>query len=118
MKPKFRRVMFYYDPVENGMAYMEIIAANVFDAKTREHLIAGSMNFQAWELTKKTRILHLWSTHRNELWRKGSTSGNEMEVVEAFFDCDCDAVDIYVNVKGDGIACHTGHKSCFHNKVL
>jgi phosphoribosyl-AMP cyclohydrolase len=110
--------MFYYDPVKNGMAYMEIIAANIFDAKTKKHLITASMNFQAWELTKRTRTLHLWSTHRNEMWRKGATSGNEMEVVEAFLDCDLDAVDVYVNVKGAGVACHTGHKTCFFNKVL
>jgi phosphoribosyl-AMP cyclohydrolase len=118
MEPKFRKIIFYYDPVKNGMAYMEIIAANIFDAKTEKHLIAAYMNFKAWELTKKTRILHLWSTHRNELWRKGATSGNEMKVVSIWLDCDCDAVDVYVDIQGDGVACHTGQKSCFHNRVL
>ena len=118
MEPKFRRIMFYYDPVENGLAYMELIVANIFDAKTRAHLIPAFMNSRAWELTKKTRILHLWSTSRNELWRKGATSGNEMEVVKAFLNCDGHAVDVYVNIKGDGIACHTGHKSCFYTRVL
>lgn len=117
MEPKFRRILFYFDKTM-GTRYFEYIIANIFDAKTREHLMTAYMDPSAWELTKKTRIVHFWSTSRDELWRKGATSGNEMEIVEAFFDCDHDAIDIYVNIKGEGVACHTGHKSCFYNKVL
>ncbi len=100
-----------------GTRYFEFVIANIFDAKTREHLMTVYMDPSAWEMTKKTR-LHLWSTSRDELWRKGATSGNEMEIVEGFLDCDRDAVDIYVNVKGNGVACHTGQRSCFHNRVF
>lgn len=117
MKPCFRRIMFYYDRVP-GAVYMELIIANIFDVKTKEHLMTAQMNLEAWNKTQETKIVHFWSTSRNELWRKGATSGNEMKVVSQWLDCDCDVVDIYVEVQGDGVACHTGQKSCFHNKVL
>ncbi|MDP2649727.1 MAG: phosphoribosyl-AMP cyclohydrolase [bacterium] len=116
MEPIFRRIMFYYDRAP-GIVYMELIIVNIFDAKTKEHLMTAHMDLCAWRKTKETRIVHLRSTSRNELWRKGATSGNEMKVISMWLDCDYDAVDIYVEIQGNGVACHTGQKSCFFNEV-
>lgn len=70
--------MFYYDPVKNGVAYMEIIAANIFDAKTKEHLMAASMNSSAWELTKNTRITSLVDPQERTV-AQGSNFGERNE---------------------------------------
>jgi phosphoribosyl-AMP cyclohydrolase len=96
---------------------MRFIVAIIQDAETKEVLMQGFMNPIAWHKTQETKRVHFWSTSRNKIWRKGSTSGNEMEVVYQLLDCDCDAVLIGVKVLGDGVACHTGKKSCFHNDI-
>ena len=59
------------------------------------------------------RMAVFWSTSRNELWLKGETSGNKLEVVEIFTDCDDDTVLVKVKRLGDGNVCHTGTRSCF-----
>ena len=58
-----------------------------------------------------------WSRSRRELWRKGLTSGNTLEVVELRVDCDQDAVLLKVRVAGDQAACHQGYRSCFYRSV-
>ena len=55
-----------------------------------------------------------WSRSRNELWRKGDTSGDAQFVREAYYDCDGDTLLFIVDQEGDG-ACHTGEYSCFFN---
>jgi phosphoribosyl-AMP cyclohydrolase len=89
-----------------------LIPAIAQDYKTGEILMMAFMNKESWELTLKTGIVHYFSRSRNELWKKGETSGNIQEVREIRIDCDDDCVLIKVNQIG-GVACHTGKRSCF-----
>ncbi len=66
---------------------------------------------QAVELTLSTRLAHFWSRSRRELWKKGATSGNTLEVVEILTDCDRDT--LLLRVRPAGPACHRGTRSCF-----
>ena len=69
------------------------------------------------EATLATGIMHYWSRSRAELWRKGDTSGQTQALVEMRVDCDQDALVAYVEVGGDGGACHTGRRSCFYRRI-
>ena len=69
-------------------------------------------------MTIKTGIAHYWSRSRACLWRKGETSGNEQRVVEMRTDCDQDTLLLKVETLGDGLACHTGRKSCFYRTIV
>ena len=80
-------------------------------------LMVAHMNAQALALTLETGIAHYWSRSRNELWKKGETSGNFQRVEELRTDCDQDAVWLKVSVAGDGATCHTGRRSCFYRIV-
>ncbi len=81
------------------------------DARTGEVLMLAWANSEAMELTASTGELHLWSRSRQEIWRKGSTSGSLMRVERLRTDCDGDAVVALVEPAGP--ACHTGARSCF-----
>jgi phosphoribosyl-AMP cyclohydrolase len=87
----------------------------VQDAETDQVLTLAYMNKQAYELTISTGDTHFWSRRRQELWHKGSTSGNIQRVVDLSLDCDGDA--LLVRVHPAGPACHTGAVSCFHNPI-
>ena len=91
------------------------IIAVVQDAETKEVLMAAYMNREAFIKTLTTGRMHYWSLTRKRLWMKGESSGNIQELVEAYIDCDGDAVLFLV--KQHGVACHEGFKSCFHNRV-
>ena len=86
------------------------------DWATGEVLTLAYMNAEALARTRETGELHLWSRSRNELWRKGATSGNTQAVKALRFDCDLDAVLALVEPAGP--ACHTGERTCFHNGEL
>jgi phosphoribosyl-AMP cyclohydrolase / phosphoribosyl-ATP pyrophosphohydrolase len=83
------------------------------DWATGEVLTLAYMNAEALARTRETGELHLWSRSRDELWRKGATSGNTQAVKALRFDCDLDAVLALVEPAGP--ACHTGARTCFHN---
>jgi phosphoribosyl-ATP pyrophosphohydrolase/phosphoribosyl-AMP cyclohydrolase len=74
------------------------------------------MNAEALAATRRTGELHLWSRSRDELWRKGATSGNTQAVKEIRYDCDGDA--LLALVEPAGPACHTGERTCFHRGEL
>tara|TARA_Y100001978_G_scaffold187642_1_gene188417 strand:- start:115 stop:660 length:546 start_codon:yes stop_codon:yes gene_type:complete len=74
------------------------------------------MNKESLEKTLKTKEVHYWSRSRSEIWRKGATSGNVQILKEIRFDCDNDALLLFIDQKGSG-ACHTGERSCFFNKI-
>jgi len=93
-----------------------LVPAVVQDYETREVLMLGFMNEQAWHLTLKTGRATFFSRSRQELWIKGNTSGRYQIVKEIRIDCDDDAVLLLVEQVG-GAACHTGHRSCFHKEV-
>jgi phosphoribosyl-ATP pyrophosphohydrolase/phosphoribosyl-AMP cyclohydrolase len=74
------------------------------------------VNARSLELTLETGDLHLYSRSRDELWRKGETSGAYMRLRQLRYDCDGDAVVAMVDPLGP--ACHTGERSCFYREVL
>ena len=92
-----------------------LIPVIIQDASTSEVLMLGYMNRESWEKTLQTKRASFWSRSRQKLWIKGETSGHFQEVKEIFLDCDGDTLLLKVNQIG-GAACHTGHRSCFHNR--
>ena len=92
-----------------------LITAVVQDKQSRDILMVAMMDAQAYTLTLKTGLAHFWSRSRQQLWLKGETSGNVLDVTEMWLDCDGDAVLLEVEPRGP--ACHTGAKSCFFNSV-
>ena len=87
------------------------------DASRGDVLMVAHMNEAALRATLATGILHYWSRSRGALWRKGDTSGQTQTLVEMRVDCDQDAFLAFVNVGGDGGACHTGRRSCFYRRI-
>lgn len=92
-----------------------LVPAVVQSIETKEVLMVAYMNQEAFEKTLETGKAVFWSRSRKELWLKGQTSGNYMNVEEIRFDCDNDCLLVLVNP--DGGACHTGHRSCFFRKL-
>jgi phosphoribosyl-AMP cyclohydrolase len=94
-----------------------LVTAVVTDAWDGVLLMVAHMNAEALAVTLETGIAHFWSRSRGKLWKKGETSQNVLEVVEMRTDCDQDAVWLRVRIMGDGVACHTGRRSCFYRRV-
>ena len=92
-----------------------LIPAIVQDHYTKEILTLAYMNAEALALTIAEGRTVFWSRSRQEIWRKGETSGNVQRVVSITADCDGDA--LVVEVVKRGPACHTGAESCFFNPV-
>ena len=94
-----------------------LIAAVATHADTGEVLMLAWMNAEALRLTLDTGEAHYFSRSRQALWKKGETSGQVQQVVEARVDCDQDAVWLKVRPQGDGGACHTGARTCFYRAI-
>lgn len=92
-----------------------LIPAVVTESDTGKLLTLAYMNRESLEISIKEERTCFWSRSRQELWRKGETSGNCQHIVRIIADCDMDALQIVV--KKDGPACHTGEDSCFHKDV-
>jgi phosphoribosyl-AMP cyclohydrolase len=92
-----------------------LVAAIAQDHKTGEILMLAWMNAESLRLTLETGDITYWSRSRGELWRKGSTSGHTQKLIEAYIDCDGDA--LLFKVEQTGAACHTGNRSCFYRKL-
>ena len=92
-----------------------LIPAVVVDAESKKVLTVAYMNRESLEISLKEGKTCFWSRSRQELWRKGETSGNYQHIVSITADCDRDALT--VAVKKDGPACHTGEESCFHQEI-
>ncbi len=109
--------------IEHGQAFMPkfdadgLIPAIVTDAAGGGVLMFAWMNPEALALTLETGVAHFYSRSRRKLWKKGEESGNVLRVHEMRTDCDQDVVWLKVNVEGDGVACHTGARSCFYRQV-
>lgn len=109
--------------IEQGAAFAPkfdtdgLIPAIVAEAGTGTVLMFAWMNAEALQLTLETRVAHFWTRSRQRLWKKGEESGNLLDVVEVRTDCDQDVVLVSVRVRGAGVACHTGEKSCFYRRV-
>ena len=92
-----------------------LIPAIVVDADTRKVLTLAYMNRESLEISIAEKRTCFWSRSRQELWRKGETSGNVQHIVSITADCDRDALTVLV--KKDGPACHLGTDSCFSSPV-
>ena len=90
-----------------------LVPAIVQDATTGQVLMFAWMNAETLRLTFAEGRTVFWSRSRQEVWRKGETSGEVQHVRTAFYDCDGDVLLFQVDQQGGG-ACHTGERSCFH----
>jgi phosphoribosyl-AMP cyclohydrolase len=90
-----------------------LIPAVVQDDTSKEVLMVGFMNQEAWDVTRRTGYVTFFSRTRHKLWTKGETSGNRLAVREILVDCDEDTVLVKAVCQGDGVVCHTGERSCF-----
>jgi len=82
---------------------------------TGEVLMLAWMNRESIAETLATRKVCYWSRSRQALWRKGETSRQTQRLIELRIDCDSDALLLLVDQQG--VACHTGHKSCFYSAI-
>ena len=92
-----------------------LIPAVVQDKNTNEVLMVAYMNEDTLKQTIETKKATFWSRSRQEVWVKGATSGNFLNVEEIRVDCDGDALVVLVTPEGP--ACHTGERTCFYRKV-
>lgn len=92
-----------------------LIPAVVQEAETGEVLMVAWMNAAAVERTLATRFTHFWSRSRRALWQKGETSGHRQHVEAVYADCDGDTVLILAHQ--EGVACHTGSRTCFFTRI-
>ncbi|HHJ14906.1 MAG TPA: phosphoribosyl-AMP cyclohydrolase [Gammaproteobacteria bacterium] len=90
-----------------------VIAQDAADGRV---LMFAWMNREALELTADTGHAVYWSRSRRKLWHKGESSGHQQVVKEIRLDCDNDVIMLQVEQKG-GIACHTGRRSCFYQRL-
>lgn len=92
-----------------------LIPAIVQEYETNEVLMLAYMSKESFQLTLDKKKTWFYSRSRNELWNKGATSGNFQQVKEIWSDCDNDT--LLIKVQQNGVACHTGAKSCFFRRV-
>lgn len=95
-----------------------LIPAIVTDRASGDVLMFAYMNEDALTQTITSGFAHFWSRSRAKLWKKGDESGNLLKVIELRTDCDQDVIWISAEVQGDGVACHTGARSCFYRRVV
>jgi phosphoribosyl-AMP cyclohydrolase len=92
-----------------------LLPAVAQDATSGDVLMLAYVDREALERTRETGLAHYYSRSRDELWRKGATSGHVQHVREVRVDCDGDA--LLYRVDQEGGACHTGFESCFYRTV-
>ena len=101
----------------------DLIPAVAQDANTGEVLIVGYVNALALETTLREGMATFWSSSRNELWIKGKTSGDYLEIVEIRVNCEQNSVLYRVQPKGQG-ACHVkdergiARTGCYYRKIV
>lgn len=111
------------DPLdrEQGTAFLPrfdatgLLTAVVVDAETRDVLMVAFMDSEALAKTRASGLAHFHSRSRRQLWLKGETSGNVLQVEQILVDCDQDA--LVVIARPAGPACHTGAVSCFYRAL-
>ena len=92
-----------------------LIAAIIQDASSGEVLMLGYMNEESLKRTLDTGQVWFYSRSRQELWHKGETSGNYLNVRSISKDCDEDA--LLIQVEATGPVCHPGNRSCFFRRL-
>ena len=106
---KFERLLSLIKFDEKGL-----IPVIVVDYKTKDILMFAYMNQEALLQTIKTSKMTYYSRSRKKLWVKGEESGNLQHIKKIFIDCDGDV--LLFHVEQEGVACHTGHYSCFYRE--
>jgi phosphoribosyl-AMP cyclohydrolase len=97
----------------NDDGLVPVIAQDAADGRV---LMVAWMNREALQLTEQHGHAVYWSRSRRKLWHKGEESGNQQLVKEIRLDCDNDVIILQVEQKG-GVACHTGRRSCFFQRL-
>jgi phosphoribosyl-AMP cyclohydrolase len=92
-----------------------LVPAVAQDARDGKMLMLAWMNADSLKKTLETGDVIYWSRSRSQQWRKGETSGHTQRLLEAWLDCDGDA--LLLKVEQSGPACHTGAPTCFFRKV-
>lgn len=92
-----------------------LVPVIVQDNTTREVLMLAYADKAALDLTEQTGYAHYYSRSRNKIWKKGEESGHVQRIIEIRIDCDEDTL-LYL-VEQTGVACHTGHKTCFYRDI-
>ena len=93
----------------------ELLPVIVQDSTTNEVLMMAYMDKEALRLSLQTKTAHYFSRSKQRLWKKGESSGHTQEIVSFLLDCDNDT--LLIKVKQNGVACHTGRKSCFFTEL-
>jgi phosphoribosyl-AMP cyclohydrolase/phosphoribosyl-ATP pyrophosphohydrolase/phosphoribosyl-AMP cyclohydrolase len=92
-----------------------LVPAIAQDVHSKDVLMLAWMNADTLRMTLTEGRMVYWSRSRQEVWRKGDTSGDRQFVREAYYDCDGDVLLFLVEQEGKG-ACHTGARSCFYRR--
>ncbi len=90
-----------------------LVTTVVQDIATKAVLMVAWMNAETLRMSLEQGRTVFWSRSRQEIWRKGDTSGDRQFIREAYYDCDGDTLLVLVEQEGKG-ACHTGEYSCFY----
>ena len=93
----------------------ELLPVIVQDSTTNEVLMMAYMNKEALELSLSTKIAHYFSRSKQRIWKKGESSGHTQTIHS--FNIDCDNDTLLLKVTQEGVACHTGRKSCFFTEL-
>ena len=93
----------------------DLLPVIVQDSQSNEVLMMAFMNPEALELSLQTKYAHYYSRTKERLWKKGESSGHTQKIVS--FNLDCDQDTLLIKVEQEGVACHTGRKSCFFTNL-
>ncbi|HHH19715.1 MAG TPA: bifunctional phosphoribosyl-AMP cyclohydrolase/phosphoribosyl-ATP diphosphatase HisIE [Campylobacterales bacterium] len=93
-----------------------LLPAIAQDHETNEVLMLAYMNEEAFNLTLSTGYAHYFSRSKQRIWKKGESSNHTQEIKDVLLDCDADT--LVLKIKQNGVACHTGTKSCFFTSVM
>ena len=111
------------EAVEEGNEFMPkfddrgLIPVITMEESSNLILMHGYLNKEALKLSIETKQAHYWSRSREQLWKKGETSGLYQNIKEILVDDDQDCVIFKVEVEGSGASCHVGYKSCFYRSI-
>ena len=93
----------------------DLLPVIVQEVETNEILMMAFMDKEALELSLSTKIAHYFSRSKQRIWKKGETSGHTQTIHS--FNIDCDNDTLLIKVTQEGVACHTGRKSCFFTEL-
>ena len=118
------KLVLDFDKLKKAVGkYENIIPVIVQQADTLQVLLLAYVNETALEQSIRTGIATFWSTSRNELWVKGSTSGQYLDIVDILVNCEQNSLLFQVRLRNEG-ACHTKNKkgkhrlSCYYRKII